>query len=149
MDTLRETIAMKHHRRFWMAGVLLLVAVSLGNGCGSQRGPAKITIRGTVTLDGQPLPEGQVVFIPDDPVLGAAGGTIVDGRFTVTTYKGPHKVEVHCMKQVSRPVRPGGRPEDGITFVGIIPPRYNEKTTLTFDVQTPKDQPALTLTSSP
>lgn len=129
-----------------MASLAVMVLALLGTGCGPT-GPQKITIQGMVTLDGVSLPEGQVVFIPSDPSLGAAGGAIASGVFTVTTFKGPHKVEVHAEKQLTRPVPPGAPPEEGISFVSIIPKRYNEKTTLTFDVQSPSDRPELALTS--
>jgi hypothetical protein len=141
-------IDMWHYRCLWMRVSLAIVAVMLAGGCGA-KGPAKITIHGAVTLDGEPLPEGQVVFIHADPAVGAVGGSIVNGNFTVTTFKGPHTIEVHCMQRRPRPIPPGGRPEDGITEVSIIPPRYNEQTELTFDVQSPEDRPEFALTTLP
>lgn len=129
-----------------LASIAVAFPVLLSAGCGPV-GPQKITIRGMVTLDGVPLPEGQVVFIPSDPSLGAAGGAIAKGVFTVTTYKGPHQVEVHAEKRLPRPLFPGAALEAGFTFVSIIPKRYNEKTTLTFDVQSPNDWPEFALTS--
>jgi len=130
-----------------VAGLAIAFPALLSTGCGPT-GPQKITIQGMVTLDGVPVQEGQVVFIPSDPALGAAGGAIADGVFTVTTFKGPHQVEVHAEKQVTRPVPPGALPEEGITFVSIIPKRYNERTTLTFDVQSPNDKPEFALNSN-
>jgi len=132
-----------------LAGVVCMLAPLVGSGCG-RAGPEKITLHGTVSLDGSPLPEGQIVFIPATPSLGAAGAAIVDGEFTVTTYKGPHTVEVHAQKQQTRPVpadTPDALPEDGITFVNIIPSRYNTSTTLAFDVQSSTDAPEFALTS--
>lgn len=131
---------------FGAACLTIMVTAMLCTAC-APTGPGTITIQGMVTLDGAPLPEGQVVFIPTDPSLGAAGGAVADGVFTITTYKGPHKVEVHAEKQLTRPVPAGAPPEAGITFVSIIPKRYNEKTTLTFDVQSPNDRPEFPLTS--
>lgn len=131
------------HHLFLSAAVSILSLAFIG--CGP-RDP-RVTIQGAVTLDGEPLPNGQVIFIPNSPALGAAGGAIADGVFTVTTYKGPHKVEVHAEKQLTRPVPSGAPPEAGITFVSIIPKRYNEKTTLSFDVQSPADKPEFALTS--
>jgi hypothetical protein len=126
------------------ASLVIMVTAALCTAC-APTGPKTITIRGMVTLDGAPLPEGQVVFIPTDPSLGAAGGAIADGVFTVTTFKGPHKVQVNAEKQLAVP--PGAPPGAGITFVSIIPNRYNEKTTLTFDVQSPNNRPDFALTS--
>lgn len=143
-----EGIDMGHCRCMRMSFSLAVVVAMLAGGCGP-KGPTKITIRGAVTLDGEPLPTGQVVFIHADPSVGAAGGAIVNGSFTVTTYKGAHAVEVHCMQQRPRPIPPGGRPEDGITEVSIIPRRYNEETELTFDVQSPEDRPEFALSTLP
>jgi len=121
------------------------VAITL-TGCGPA-GPRKIKISGTVTLDGSPLAEGNVVFIPLDPALGAAGGAIAAGGFTVETYPGPHRIEVYADKKESRPIGPDDPPELGFTLTSLIPERYNKKTTLTFDVQSPQDRPELVLTS--
>jgi hypothetical protein len=146
MKMLRTIHVSKSHVVSLLAGLAVVPVAVLFTACGPN-GPQQITIKGTVTLDGVRLPQGQVVFVPSNPSLGAAGGAIVDGRFTVTTFKGPHKVEVHAEKQVNRPVPPGALPEEGITFVSIIPKRYNEKTILTFDVQSSTDTPGFALTS--
>jgi hypothetical protein len=97
-------------------------------------------------LDGKPLSDGQVVFVPVDPALGAAGGTIVSGTFAVTTYRGPHKVEVYSVRQQLQPGN-GKDMQPYTDLVNVIPARYCEKTTLTCDVQTPNDRPAFALTS--
>jgi hypothetical protein len=55
---------------------------------------------------------------------------------------------VHAEKQLPRPVPPDAPPESGITFVNIIPKRYNEQTTLAFDVQSTNDKPEFALTSN-
>jgi hypothetical protein len=38
-------------------------------------------------------------------------------------------------------------PELAVTYRSIIPPRYNEQSTLTFDVQSVSDRPAFDLAS--
>lgn len=134
------------HEVLGAACLAITVAAVLSTAC-APKGPGTITIRGMVILDGAPVPEGQVVFIPTDPSLGAAGGAIANGVFAITTSKGPHTVQVHAEKRLTRPVPPGAPPEAGITSVSIIPDRYNAKTTLTFDVQSPADKPEFILTS--
>lgn len=69
-----------------MLAVLVLAASS---GCGPD-GPAMVPIRGEVTYDGQPLTEGQVVYLPKDPHRGrqASGPVKPDGTFVMTTQKG-------------------------------------------------------------
>jgi len=131
----------------WMLGSLTALAIIPVAGCGS-RGDGRITIQGTITLDGKPLSEGQVVFVPVDPARGAAGGTIVGGTFAVTTYRGLHKVEVYSVKQQSRRGNEGDE-QPVVDLVNVIPARYGEKTTLAWDVKMPDDRPAFTLTSRP
>ncbi len=128
------------------SALVCAVVVMALTGCGPA-GPRKIKISGTVSLDGFPLAEGNVVFIPLDPALGAAGGAIATGGFTIETYPGPHRIEVYADKKESRPIGPDDPPELGFTLTSLIPERYNKKTTLTFDVQSPQDRPELVLTS--
>ena len=126
--------------------LLSALALTTFMGCGPA-GPRKIRISGTVTLDGSPLTDGNVVFIPLDPALGAAGGQITAGDFTIETYPGPHRIEVYADKKVSRPIGPDDPPELGFMLTSLVPERYNKKTTLTCDVQSPQDRPELVLTS--
>lgn len=131
-----------------LPGVTLLsaFAVLIFMGCGPA-GPRKIKITGIVTLDESPLAEGNVIFIPLDPTLGASGGQIVAGDFTLETYPGPHRVEVYADRKVSRAIRPDDPPELAFVLTSLIPERYNKKSTLTVDVQSPNDRPELVLTT--
>jgi hypothetical protein len=47
-----------------------------------------------------------------------------------------------------RPAAPGALPEAGIVVWSIIPARYNEKSTLSYNVQSASDRPAFDLTSA-
>jgi hypothetical protein len=132
----------------WLPAFALFCAVAAIAiaGCGPT-GPRKIKISGVVTLDGSPLADGNVIFIPLDPALGAAGGSIAAGGFTIEVYPGPHRIEVYADKKESRPIGPNDPPELGFTLTSLIPVRYNKKSTLTFDVQSPQDRPEFALTS--
>ena len=114
-------------------------------GCGP-RDP-RVTIQGTVSLDGKPVSTGQVIFISTDSKLAAAGSALKDGQFTVVVHKGRHQVKVEAYAEERRTPAPNEPPEATVTYRSIIPPRYNEKSTLTFDVQSAKDRPAFDLTS--
>jgi hypothetical protein len=81
------------------AVVGLVIASLLSGGC--SRGPTYYSIRGVVTIDGQPHEGIQVSFLPADPAKPTASGvTDALGRFrllsgshgTPGVQKGPHKV---------------------------------------------------------
>jgi hypothetical protein len=79
-------------------------------------------VEGRVTLDGQPLANVQVVFLPD-PDRGNRGNnasayTDADGRYQLNTPRdnqvgtvvGPHRVVIHDLLQVVAPGGPGIAP---------------------------------------
>jgi hypothetical protein len=117
---------------------VLVTGLLLIPGCGG--GPDFVEIKGKVLLDGKPLNEGEVSFIPDNS-KGTSGpmamGTVNEnGEFTLTTgtnegvLVGHHKVTVKC------PYRPGeGSSATGDSSAGEkkgpcpIPPKYFEATT--------------------
>lgn len=66
-------------------GFALLVAVAAA-GCG-RSGPQTIPISGRVTYKGQPLTQGEVRYVPDDPGARQARGTLdSSGKFRLTTF---------------------------------------------------------------
>jgi hypothetical protein len=55
-------------------------------GCGDDSGlPKRYPVSGTVTYNGKLLEKGNINFAPDGPGGRAAGGSIVDGRYSLTT----------------------------------------------------------------
>ena len=85
--------------------VILCTAVLL---CGcSQRGEATAIVRGKVTYNGKPVPNGTVNFIPTRGATTATGEIHPDGSYALTTYKpgdgavlGTHKVVVVAMQDM-------------------------------------------------
>src|SRR6187399_2895331 len=63
------------------AGLVCYVLMLAGAGC--NRGPAMGKISGEVTMDGQPLKEGRILFTPEDGQGQTGGDTIKDGKFLV------------------------------------------------------------------
>ena len=98
---------------------------------GCAKGPRVHTVRGTVSLDGAAVSEGDITFIPADPALGPTQGKIKDGRFEFLAVEGQNRVEISASK-----VRPGGARGAGGEPVPeeYIPERYNTASTLTADV---------------
>jgi hypothetical protein len=117
--------------RSW-AALGLVVAVA---GCGSPY----VAVSGVVTLDGQPLPDATVTFLPgrgtEADVGSSYGRTGPDGRYTLTTIqmnragvgRGEHKVVISRLKS-------GGARLGDFDQVETLPARYNAKTELTFTV---------------
>lgn len=73
-------------------------------GCGPSR-PTIVPISGSVTLDGKPVPQATVLFMPVAGGVPARGSTREDGGFTLTTFAegdgaiaGKHRVAVSKMK---------------------------------------------------
>jgi hypothetical protein len=68
--------------QIWPGRLAGWLAVLLLAGCGGGKPDDGITVSGTVTLDGQPLPAGQVVFEVANSSQQRIGG-IDNGRFEV------------------------------------------------------------------
>jgi hypothetical protein len=104
-------------------GLLLLL------GCSS--GPRMYKVAGTVTLDGRPLPDGDVLFVPLDKSLSPEAGKIKDGRFEFQAKEGKKRVEVSASR-----ILPGGARGAGGEPVPeeYLPDRYNSASTLTAEV---------------
>ena len=82
--------------------------------CGCTRTEAGI--EGTVTLDGQPLQKGQIVFTPQPGAEGStAGAEITDGVYSVAPVggilRGRFRVEITALRPTGRKIpRPHGGP---------------------------------------
>ena len=110
-------------------GFILVACVA---GCGPS-GPKLYLVTGSVTLDGQPLPQGFIGFDPADGKGNAYAGEILDGKFKFACEPGGKKVSIRA----SRPSKKPG-PDGGPDFEQYLPPRYNTHTTLSAQVE-PRD----------
>ena len=121
--------------------VLGLVALA---GCSS--GPTTGEVTGTVTVDpgGVPAEGSSINFIPTDGKANTAGAQIINGKYTATVPVGTAKVEIRIPRpqgkgNKSKPAAhkegPGSGPSVGNIIEESLPPEYNDKTTLTFDVK--------------
>ena len=72
----------------WPAGVQLVLVVAAmlaAGGCGYRR-PARLPVEGAVELDGHPVADASLVFIPETGGRPAAATTDGHGRFRVSTF---------------------------------------------------------------
>lgn len=116
-------------RRF-MLGLVGLVALTVA-ACG---GPSTYTLTGTVTLDGNPLPEGYIAFVPLEASGAGGGATIKDGHFEVRAPKGKNRVEITASKKVPLPEGQLGMYGEKEEERQYLPERYNFKSELEADV---------------
>ena len=106
------------------------------------------SLTGTVTLDGEPLSQGSIVFFPQPGTPGpSAGGHIVDGRFSIApeggTMAGTFRVEITASRKTGRqivdPTLKMMNPDAESAMIDqteqYIPPRYNKQSELTAEVR--------------
>jgi hypothetical protein len=130
------------NRRLWnlVAVTLLLV----GAGCG---GKQPVSVRGALTLDGQPVEGATVLFLPEAGGEGArqaTGQTVAGGKFELTTFRsgdgafpGDYKVVVQYaqgvqgppaqnMKEAFQGMQKAQKEAGNKAPRYVIPPRYSD-----------------------
>jgi hypothetical protein len=108
-------------------------------GCSSS-GPEIAYVEGRVTMDGKPLSDATVVFVPENGRPSGAT-TDEDGRYVLNFAQGrkgaiPGNSSVRIMT-----MRDADQDEEGNSIPArkeTVPARYNTDTTLTFDVEPKK-----------
>jgi len=122
-------------------GILPAALAVIFVGCSEDSdGLPRQAISGTVTLEGQPLQDGSIQFLPTSQREVLSGGAVVaDGRFSISRREGltPGDYRVVITSAPSetsvRPTEaPGLAPEPAKER---IPEKYNRKSTLTAKVE--------------
>lgn len=103
----------------WITYVALLICLGVALGC-APAGPERYQVRGFVTLNGKPVPAGEIIFEPD-PKKGNVGpqsrNEIKDGNFETQAGKGvvpggviatikPHNGKPHPENKFGLPTHP-------------------------------------------
>ncbi|WP_254510138.1 hypothetical protein [Anatilimnocola floriformis] len=109
--------------------LVLMLALAFCTGC-AKKGPKFFPVSGTVTLDGQPLPEGTIHFKST-----ATGGLpeslpVKDGKFAGKAVEGACRVEVTAYRQIPIAGEMGGSVQEP-----LIASRFNSLSTLTAEVK--------------
>jgi len=93
---------------FPLAVVFTAALLIVAAGCG---GPVRRAVAGSVTLDGQPLDEAVIVFVPLDGDSRKAGSRIEAGRYELSQHIGllPGRYRVEIADDP--PIDPGMRPD--------------------------------------
>lgn len=107
--------------QIWIALGTIVLA-----GCGGDF-PQDVT--GTISLNGKPLPDGKIYFVPTDGTPPAVAD-VNAGAFELKARSGSYKVEVRMFRdRVPWP----GEPHD--RQINVIPARFNAETTLSAEVK--------------
>lgn len=113
---------------------LLVVSPAL-LGCGGKGGMG--TVSGKVTLDGQPLADGLITFVPADGNSPTAGGKIKDGVYSVQASTGSQKVVINASKVTGSRKAYADDPNSPVitTTKEILPEKYSSAPTTELKVE--------------
>ena len=129
---------MNHYRS--LVGVLGVCAVAAGLAGCTGGGEKRYAVSGEVKWRSKPLDKGAITFLPEDPSLGAAGGSMIkDGRYDIPARDGllPGRYKVlitsadpsGASDPDALPGPSGPLPKDRVH------PKYNTQTTLIREVK--------------
>lgn len=115
-----------------------MVVVTVLMGCGNPS--ARQSLTGKVTLDGRPLSEGSIRFVPAAGTLGpSAGGAIKDGTFSIDAEKGTlcgsFRVEITATRKTGKKIKEPMSGEIMEVQTQFLPARYNSDSQLTAEVK--------------
>ena len=107
---------------------------------GCSKGRPMGDVRGRVTINGQPLAQGAVRFIPVNGDTHTTGGDVKDGSFRVQVPVSKQRVEFSA-NVIDREKTPPNATADQIIMKMLVPDRYNARSELTLDVVSGVNEP--------
>lgn len=120
---------------------LLVVGCLFGSGC-DHKDANRGAIGGEVTLDGTPIVQGSILFVPIEGTQGAVtGGPIENGRYQLVGNVGPaigwNRVEIHAPRKTGKmiPKGLGGTGEMVDEQVDAVAPSFNAASMLKVEVK--------------
>ena len=108
----------------WFGIVMAACLICVGCGDGLSQ------VSGTVLLDGQPLPEGEIIFEESDKTKTPAAGKVIAGKYTVRVVPGQKLVRISA----SRPTKIPDPVMGAAAREALIARQFNVETKLTHDV---------------
>jgi hypothetical protein len=138
-----------------MRRLVIVATLLLCCGCGQSNGPLRVAVAGRATLDGTPIAEGTINFLPAGGTKGPTAGTLItDGRYSIAAAKGPcvgrYRVEIRGSHQTGRQVPAPGPTTSGLMvdeIIEIVPSHYNAKTTLEAELKPGQNELDYSLTT--
>jgi hypothetical protein len=113
---------------------------------GCSYGPPMGDVRGNVTVNGQPLEEGSIRFIPVDGETQTTGGIITNGSFQVEVPVAKQRVEIMA-NVIDQDKTPPNPTDDQIVMKALVPKRYNFESELMLDVVPGLNEPVYNLSN--
>ena len=115
---------------------LVVGALSFCLGCGNDNPLGRLAVEGTVTLNGEPLKTGNILFTPYQAGTVGSGAVITEGKFKIAAKKGmmPGEYGVKILDiDPDRTVPPGSLSPEAIAKSGppkippsLIPPEWRD-----------------------
>jgi len=129
-------------RLHWILPCLMVMTAI--SGCGKRSGLEMGRVNGRVTLDGKPLADALVTFIPDESVEHASTGiTNERGDYSLSyTYDNPGALVGEHHVKINSPAKNDESPKDT-----VLPASYNTNTLLTAVVKSGRNRHDFNLTS--
>ena len=115
-----------------VSAAYLMLGVALISGCGGSQIP-QCTVTGKVTVDGQPVETGSIVFEPVAGDTPSGGGEIKAGTYSAVVPRGSHKVRINAPKVIGEKPSYGPGSPPVKTYAESLPAKYNANTELKFD----------------
>ena len=105
----------------------------LWNFSGCNNGPEFHTFTGSVTYQGKPVAEGEIIFADVNGLQATAHGTIKNGKYTLETLEGEKKVRITARQKTGEMIT-GAMGAEYPEEIDLIPAQYNSATTLSVKV---------------
>lgn len=123
------------HRHVWPLSVVLLMVTAL-SGCGQKDPLGRQAISGTVTLNGTPLEQGAITFLPEGKKDTSGGAAIAAGKYAIAREHGLAPGRYKVMINASKGGGIGSNEAPGMPApaIELIPEEYNTKSDKTVEV---------------
>jgi hypothetical protein len=123
--------------------ILAIAALALISAPGCSPDGRRVAVSGTITLDGEPLESGSILFVPIEGTMSpSAGSDIVEGDYDVARARGPKagifRVEIRSQRKSGRKVQAPPPAAKGVLaeeWIEAVPARYNRESTLRIELQ--------------
>lgn len=133
---------MSHSLKLFVVAQSCVLAAA---GCSSRESDV---VSGAVTLDGRPLDQGLIRFIPADGSQKRVEALITAGKFTAAAPLGENRVEISAPKVTGKHKMYDVPDSPVVDMIGeLLPARYNIDSELTMTVAGGEQEKSFSLTS--